>query len=53
MDKYIEKIKNNQNLSFEESKTVFQLLMEGKANDDQISQILGMNSMNAGTGNTE
>jgi len=40
MDKYIEKIKNNQNLSFEESKTVFQLLMEGKANDEQIFDFL-------------
>ena len=31
MRQFIEKIKNKQNLSFEESKAVFELLMEGKA----------------------
>ena len=40
MDKYIEKIKNNQNLSFEESKSVFKYLMEGKASDNQIYDFL-------------
>ena len=30
MKKFIEKIKNNENLSFEESKLAFELLMEGK-----------------------
>ena len=31
MKQFIEKIKNKQNLSFEESKEAFKLLMEGKA----------------------
>ena len=36
MKKFIEKIKNKENLSFEESKDVFELLMEGKAEDQEI-----------------
>jgi len=40
MDKYIKKIKDNQNLTFDESKSVFQSLMEGKANDEQIFDFL-------------
>jgi len=40
MDNYIKKIENNQNLSFEESKSVFKFLMEGKANDEQIFSFL-------------
>jgi len=40
MDKYIKKIKDNQNLTFDESKLVFQSLMEGKANDEQIFDFL-------------
>ena len=40
MDNFIDKIKKNQNLSFEESKSVFKHLMEGKANDDQIYNFL-------------
>ena len=31
MKQLIEKIKNKENLSFEESKSAFELLMEGKA----------------------
>jgi len=40
MDKYIKKIKDNQNLTFDESKLVFQSLMAGHANDDQIFDFL-------------
>ena len=40
MDKILDKLKNNQDLSFEESKHAFQILMEGKATDDQIYNFL-------------
>ena len=40
MKQFIEKIKNKQNLSFEESKAVFELLMEGKAEDQEIFDFL-------------
>ena len=40
MKQYIEKLKNKQNLSFDESKTVFQLLMNGKADDKEIFDFL-------------
>ena len=40
MKKFIEKIKNKENLSFEESKDVFELLMEGKAEDQEIFDFL-------------
>ena len=40
MDKILDKLKNNQDLTFEESKYAFQILMEGKANDDQIYNFL-------------
>ena len=40
MDKILDKLKNNQDLSFEESKYAFQILMEGKASDDQIYNFL-------------
>ena len=33
MKQFIEKIKSKENLSFEESKEAFELLMEGKAED--------------------
>ena len=31
MKKYLEKLKNKQDLSFDESKAAFEILMEGKA----------------------
>ena len=34
-EKFIEKIINKENLSFDESKTAFELLMEGKAEDQE------------------
>ena len=40
MKKYIDKIKDKQNLTFDESKAVFQILMEGKANDQEIFDFL-------------
>ena len=40
MKHFIEKIKNKENLSFEESKAAFKLLMEGKANEQDIFDFL-------------
>ena len=36
MEKFLKKLKNKENLSFEESKTAFEILMNGKASDDEI-----------------
>ena len=40
MKKFIEKLKNKQNLSFDESKRAFELLMEGKASEAEIFDFL-------------
>ena len=40
MNEYIDKIKTNKNLTFEESKAAFEILMEGKANDQEIFNFL-------------
>ena len=40
MEKILEKVKKKENLSFEESKSAFELLMTGKANEDQIYDFL-------------
>ena len=40
MKKFIEKIKNKENLSFNESKAAFELLMDGKAEDQEIYDFL-------------
>ena len=40
MKNYIEKIQNNQNLSFEESKAAFKILMDGKAEEKEIYDFL-------------
>ena len=40
MKNFIEKIKNKEDLSFEESKAAFKLLMEGKVNDQDIFDFL-------------
>ena len=40
MKHFIEKIKNKENLSFEESKEAFKLLMEGKAHEQDIFDFL-------------
>ena len=40
MNQFIEKLKNKQNLSFEESKAAFQLLMEGKVDNNKMFDFL-------------
>ena len=40
MDQILEKLKNKQDLTFEESKTAFEILMTGKASDEQIFSFL-------------
>ena len=40
MKQFIEKIKNKKNLSFDESKAAFELLMEGKVKDQEIFDFL-------------
>ena len=40
MDQILEKLKNKQNLTFEESKSAFEILMTGKASDEQIFSFL-------------
>ena len=40
MKQFIKKIKNKEDLSFEESKVAFELLMEGKAEDQEIFDFL-------------
>ena len=40
MDKFLTKLKNRENLSFEESKAAFEILMNGKASEDEIYSFL-------------
>jgi len=40
MKSFLFKLKNNENLSFDESKAVFEILMEGKASDNEIFDFL-------------
>ena len=40
MDQILEKLKNKQDLTFTESKTAFEILMNGKASDDEIFSFL-------------
>ena len=40
MKQYIDKIKNKKSLNFDESKAAFEILMEGKANDQEIFDFL-------------
>ena len=40
MEKILEKLKNKENLTFEESKSAFEILMTGKADEDQIYDFL-------------
>jgi len=40
MEQILEKLKKKENLSYEESKSAFELLMTGKANEDQIYDFL-------------
>ena len=45
MKHFIEKIKNKENLSFEESKEAFKILMEGKVNEQDIFDFLTLLSV--------
>ena len=36
MKKFLDKLQNKENLNFEESKVSFEILMEGKASDQEI-----------------
>jgi anthranilate phosphoribosyltransferase len=45
MEKYLEKLKNKENLSFNESKEAFEILMEGKASDEEIYSFLTLLSL--------
>jgi anthranilate phosphoribosyltransferase len=40
MKRFLEKLKNKQDLSFDESKTAFEILMQGKASDEEIYNFL-------------
>ena len=40
MKKFLEKLKNKHDLSFDESKSAFEILMEGKASEDEIFDFL-------------
>ena len=40
MNRYLEKLKNKQDLSFNESKAAFEILMEGKASEDEMFNFL-------------
>ena len=40
MKKFLEKLKNKQDLSFDESKAAFEILMQGKASDDEVFNFL-------------
>ena len=40
MEKFLKKLKNRENLNFEESKKVFEIIMNGKASDDEMHSFL-------------
>ena len=40
MEKFLKKLKKNENLNFEESKAAFEILMNGKASEDEIYSFL-------------
>ena len=40
MNKFLEKLKKKENLSLDESKNAFKILMEGKASDQEIYDFL-------------
>ena len=45
MKKFLEKLKNKQDLSFDESKAAFEILMQGMASDDEIFNFLTLLSL--------
>ena len=40
MEKFLNKLKNKENLSFNESKVAFEILMNGNASDDELFDFL-------------
>ena len=51
MEKFLKKLKNKENLDFKESKTAFEILMNGKASDDEIFNFLTLLSAKGETSN--
>ena len=51
MKKFVDKIRAKQDLSFDESKAAFEILMEGKANDQEIFDFLTLLSEKGETSN--
>ena len=51
MDEFLKKLKNKQNLSFEESKSAFESMMSGKVNEKQIYDFLTFSSIKGETSN--
>ena len=49
MKQFIEKIKNKENLSFDESKEAFELLMDGKVEEQEIFNFLTLLSLKGET----
>ena len=45
MKTFLKKLSNKQDLTFEESKTAFEILMNGKASDDEIFSFLTLLSV--------
>ena len=39
MEKYIKKLKNNENLKFDESQQAFEILMKGKASEQELDDM--------------
>ena len=51
MQEFLKKLKNKQNLSFEESKSAFESMMSGKVNEKQIYDFLTFSSIKGETSN--
>ena len=49
MEKFLAKLKNKEDLSFNESKAAFELLMQGKATDNEIFDFLTLLSAKGGS----
>ena len=47
MKTFLKKLSNKQDLTFEESKTAFEILMNGKASDDEIYNFLTLYQLKA------
>ena len=45
MEKFLKKLKNKEDLNFDESKAAFEILMNGKASDDEIFNFLTLLSI--------